>query len=143
MRWRQGRRSSNVDDRRGQPRGGRRAKLGGGAVLIALVAALLFGQDPLQLLQQLGGVQGTSVSAPAGPRPAAENEAADFSSVVLADTEDVWNGLFRRSGSAYRPPVLVLYSGVTDTGCGLGQSASGPFYCPADNRLYIDLEFLA
>lgn len=144
MRWKQGRRSSNVDDRRGRARVSRGTKLGGGAVIIALVAAVLLGQDPVQVLQQIGAQQGSVSQGPAAqPRPAAENEAADFASVVLADTEDVWNMLFQQAGSRYQPPVLVLYSGMTETACGLGQSASGPFYCPGDNQLYIDLEFLA
>ncbi|MEL7448540.1 MAG: neutral zinc metallopeptidase [Pseudomonadota bacterium] len=142
MRWKQGRRSSNVDDRRGRKRVPGGAKLGGGAIIIALVAAVLFGQDPLVVLQQLSSGTSSTQTQASAPRSPAEDQAAEFSRVVLADTEDVWNRLFAQSGSRYQEPVLVLYTDVTNTACGVGQAASGPFYCPGDNQLYIDLGFL-
>lgn len=122
----------------------RGAGLGGGAVIIALLAAVLLGQDPTAVLKQLGaGSGGQSRQAPT-QQSAASNEAADFSKVVLADTEDVWNKLFRQSGSQYRPPTLVLYTDQTRTdACGMGQAAAGPFYCPGDDKVYIDLSFVA
>lgn len=142
MRWKQGRRSTNIDDRRGQ--GVRRgAKLGGGAVVIALLAAVLLGQDPLAVLSQMGGLGQTSSQVPAQAPSAAEAELADFVSVVLADTEDVWTELFARSGSQYPAPTLVLYTDRVDAGaCGLGQAAAGPFYCPANGDVYVDLSFV-
>ena len=92
MRWKKGRRSTNVEDRRGSPvKAG--ASTGGGAIILALIAVFVLGQDPAEVLQQVGGMQ--QQSAPPAQRSAAENEAADFESVVLADTEDTWNGLFR------------------------------------------------
>ena len=141
MRWRGRRTSSNVEDRRG--RVGRKgvAVGGAGAVIMALVAVFLLGQDPATVLQQMatqsggGGAQRTP--------SAAENEAAEMSKVVLATTEDAWSALFRDAGSGYQPPTLVLFSGSTPTACGFGSAATGPFYCPADQKLYIDLSFLS
>ena len=156
MRWRTGRRSRNIEDRRGKrsfplggagrPRIGRRGGLSGGVILIIIVIGLLTGQNPLQLLSMIGG--GGQPSYTSAPEPAAtggkhgNDEAADFVSVVLADTEDTWNSLFTRGGAQYRPPRLVLYNDITKTACGLGQAASGPFYCPADSKVYLDLGFL-
>ena len=128
--------------RLGRGRGG----LGGGAILIIIVIALLTGQNPLHLLGMLGGGQypdasySEPVSSPAIPRE--NDQAADFVSVVLADTEDTWTALFAQSGARYQAPRLVLYNDMTNTACGLGQSASGPFYCPADSKVYLDLSFL-
>ncbi|MBT8135484.1 MAG: neutral zinc metallopeptidase [Gammaproteobacteria bacterium] len=142
MRWKKGRRSQNIDDRRGQQM--RRAGgIGGGAVVIALLAAVFLGQNPATILEQLGGLGGTTSQVPDQRQTAASDEAADFVSVVLADTEDVWNKIFEGAGSRYSPPQLVLYSGATRTdACGLGQAAAGPFYCPGDYKVYIDLSFL-
>ena len=152
MRWRTGRRSSNIEDRRGtrgfpMPRGrriGRRGGLSGGVILIIIVIGLLTGQNPLQLLGMItGGGQEYSVPvSPSGSATHSENsEAADFVSVVLADTEDTWHTLFSQNGSRYQAPRLVLYNDITKTACGLGQAASGPFYCPADSKVYLDLGF--
>lgn len=140
MRWKKGRRSTNVEDRRGQrvPRG---AKLGGGAVLLALVAAVLLGQDPLAVLSQMGGVSQTGAPPPAAPSEA-ENQVFEFARVVLADTEDTWNELFRQAGARYPNPTLVAYTGATRSACGTGRAESGPFYCPADSKIYIDLSFV-
>lgn len=114
---------------------------GGGAIIMALIAIFFLGQDPATVLQQVASQQGTPASTP-GPRSAAEEEAAQFVSVVLRDTEEIWEAVFARSGQTYRPPKLVLFSGSTQTACGYGQSATGPFYCPGDQKVYIDLSFL-
>ncbi|NND58982.1 MAG: flagellar biosynthesis protein FlgM [Gammaproteobacteria bacterium] len=142
MRWRKGRRSSNVEDRRGQTvrRG---ASVGGGAVILALIAVFFFGQDPALVLEQMGNVNQAQPQSQGRQPSAEEDQLAEFTKVVLADTEDVWTAMFRNAGSQYRQPVLVLYNGITDTaGCGRGQAAAGPFYCPADNKIYIDLSFV-
>ena len=145
MRWRGKRRSSNIEDRRGQSGGrrmGRRAGMGGGMTIIALIAAMIFGFDPSALLGVLGGG-----SAPAPQTRAPSNgqdaEVVEFLSVVLADTEQVWGEMFQRAGLQYKPPKLVLYNDATPTACGTGQAAAGPFYCPGDHKLYLDLSFLA
>lgn len=143
MKWEGQRQSENVEDRRGGggPRIGGRS-IGIGSVAIALVAGWIFGINPLTVLGLLGGVDnsGPAVQAPAQAPPASDKQAM-FVSTVLADTEDVWKGLFQAGGSAYREPKLVLFRGVTPTACGTGQSAMGPFYCPGDQKVYIDLDF--
>jgi predicted metalloprotease len=137
MRWRDLRRSSNVEDRRGIPGGG--LALGGAAGIIVVVVALLMGADPRQLLEQIQ----TSTDTPATtqPRPPAENELADFVSVVLAETEDVWTAQFRADGKEYTPPTLVLFTERVESACGMAGAAMGPFYCPGDSKVYIDLSF--
>ncbi|MEM9301987.1 MAG: neutral zinc metallopeptidase [Pseudomonadota bacterium] len=141
MRWKGRRQSTNVDDRRRA--GGRRAgglKLGGGIGTIVLVlVAMYFGIDPQVVLQATGG--GATAPAPQRPISAAEEERAAFTRVVLAETEDVWNAIFAAGGENYAEPTLVLFSGSTPTACGYGQAAMGPFYCPADRQVYIDLSF--
>ena len=165
MRWRQGRRSSNVEDRRGSSmqgglpglfrrRGGsRRVRLprGRGSLLLTvlLVLGLYFlGIDPRILLQSGGtlsvpGQEASQLAVPSGSfKPSAEQrQLAEFVSVVLADTEDTWHTLFRQMDLSYKEPKLVLYSGLVESACGLGQAAMGPFYCPADEKVYIDLSF--
>lgn len=141
MQWKDGRKSENVEDRRGVRVS--RGMMGGGiGTIIIVLVALYFGVDPSMLLNQgptkdAGGPPG-SVSQ---ERPAEENRMVDFVSVVLADTEDTWHELFRRSGKYYKEPKLVLFSGAVDSACGFAQSAMGPFYCPQDNKVYIDLQF--
>ncbi len=120
------------------PRG---VKLGGGVGILALVAALLLGQDPTQILSMLAGGGAGGPSAPAQTRVAATDEGADFVSVVLADTEDTWTGLFRSVGRGYQPPILVLYTDYVQSACGFNTAATGPFYCPPDRKVYIDLGF--
>jgi predicted metalloprotease len=144
MRWDRSRASENVEDRRGQSGGGG-MRLGGrsiglGTVAIAVVA-MLFGVDPSVVLNMAGGLNPPAAEQQAAPPPPAEDEAARFVSHVLGDTEDTWRTIFAKSGKTYVEPKLVLFSGATETACGLGQSASGPFYCPGDHKVYIDLVF--
>lgn len=140
MKWEQGRRSTNVEDRRGQGMS-RGMMLGGGGlgtIAIALLIAFL-GGDPTVVLQPSAQ---SPVATQGRPRPAAEEELADFVSVVLADTEDTWNDLFREElGADYPEPTLVLFTGRVESACGFAQAAMGPFYCPADQKVYIDLSF--
>src|SRR5690606_9288152 len=139
MRLGNSRESRNVEDRRGRRMHiGGRGKIGLGTIILALVAAY-FGVDPSFLLQDTGPTGGTTYQE--GPPPAATPE-SQFASRVLADTEDTWASLFEGGGQgAYRPPTLVLFSDATPTACGTGQSAMGPFYCPADRKIYLDLGF--
>lgn len=147
MKWEGQRRSDNVEDRRGsgpgRPRVGGRG-IGLGTIVIALVAGWIFGINPLTVLGVLGGGgpgdAGTSVQAPAQAPPADDRQAA-FVATVLANTEEVWHQIFRASGASYQEPRLVLFRGATPTACGTGQSAMGPFYCPGDQKVYIDLGF--
>ncbi|MDX2247322.1 MAG: neutral zinc metallopeptidase [Bacteroidia bacterium] len=140
MRWQGRQGSSNVEDRRGGRGGGRRAgaSFGIGTVIIIIIA-LLFGKDPMQVLQQVqsGSPQETTTSA-----EAPNDEMGQFVSVVLKETEDVWDKLFQEQlNRRYTHPTLVLFSGSTQSGCGFASEATGPFYCPADQSLYIDLSF--
>jgi predicted metalloprotease len=170
MRWRGRRQSSNIEDRRGASPAGLgglggigRGRGGGGlirvlplvfrflgvkgtiAVVVALLAFNLFTGGNLGSL--LGGISGTEVAqAPANQAPPAQQSAeeramVEFVSVVLADTEDTWHGLFENAGRTYEEPRLVLYRGAVNSACGLGQAAMGPFYCPADQKVYLDLGF--
>ncbi len=141
MRWRGGRRSSNIEDRRGMGVG-RKAVGGGLGTIVLVLVALYFGIDPTIILQQGVHVDSPSTQTTAPYEPSdREKELADFVSVVLADTEDVWKALFREMGSQYEEPKLVLFSGMVESACGLAQSAMGPFYCPMDHKVYIDLSF--
>ena len=144
MRWEGNRESSNVEDMRS---GGGGFGLGGGTIgigtiVIALIGGALLGVNPLTLLGIMSGGGGAPVAQQqtAHPPPASDREAR-FVSTVLADTEDVWTALFQAGGATYHPPKLVLYRGAIRTGCGAGQAAMGPFYCPADQKVYIDLSF--
>jgi uncharacterized protein len=143
MRWKGRRQSSNVEDRRGSRPVGRGMVGGGLGVLAVVVISLLFGVDPRVLLSGLqavdvGGGQQVDPSYVETPENARHRE---FVSVVLADTEDVWQDLFKAGGAAYREPTLVLFSGAVESGCGFAEAAMGPFYCPADGRVFIDLSF--
>jgi len=136
MRWRGRRESGNVEDRRSRGRAG--LAIGGGGAIVVVILALLMGVDPMALLQQGGvGIQ-QPVQQPPGPE---DEEAVRFVKVVLADTEDVWGDLFRRQGLVYHQPKLVLFRGQVQSACGSADSAVGPFYCPADQQVYIDLSF--
>lgn len=141
MRWRGGRRSSNIEDRRGASATPK--LLGGGlGTIVLILVAMYFGVDPTPLLQDMQ--RGPSAST-SGTRPSAgdlkNDPLADMVSVVVADTEDVWTTIFTGQGRRYAEPTLVMFSGATRSACGLGQAAMGPFYCPADQNVYIDLSF--
>ncbi len=143
MRWEKGRESGNVEDRRRIRMPGKAGVAGGGLGTIVLVlVALYFGFDPSIFLNQ------TQVSVPESGRTSApyqssptEDRLAKFVSVVLADTEDTWSTLFRGMGKTYQEPQLVLFSGAVESACGLASAAVGPFYCPEDRKVYIDLGF--
>lgn len=148
MKWRGNRESSNIEDRRAAGRDagiriGGGGGIGLGTIAIALVAGWLLGVNPLTLLGMLAGEPTSSMSPRQTPvqRGPLEDEPGRFVSVVLADTEDVWKKIFADNGGRYREPVLVLFRGATQTACGVGQAAMGPFYCPADQKVYIDLGF--
>ncbi|HXT62254.1 MAG TPA: neutral zinc metallopeptidase [Pyrinomonadaceae bacterium] len=137
MQWRDRRQSDNIEDRRGLTGG--RIALGGVGGIVVLVLALLFGADPRQLLEQLpNGDNSVQTSRPTNPE---EEELKQFVAVVLAETEDAWSDTFRRAGKQYRKPTLVLFTDQVDSACGVAGTAVGPFYCPADEKLYIDLSF--
>lgn len=145
MRWQGRRESENVEDRR---RSAAPVAVGGGigVILIAIIIALL-GGDPQQFLQQANQGGGVQVGIPAdgggGEVQLSEEEElrGQFARVVLADTEDVWNRIFAQQGRKYREPTLVLFSGKVQSACGMAESATGPFYCPADSKLYLDTTF--
>jgi len=154
MKWQDLRRSDNVEDRRGMsPAGGfgggfggggmvRTGGLGIGGILILLVVSYLFGIDPLSLIspdQSSSG--GYSSSAPGQPVTPASDEAAQFAQKILGDTEDTWGQIFARSGQRYPPPTLVLFADSVESACGLSSAAVGPFYCPGDRKVYLDLSF--
>ncbi|MGH7851777.1 MAG: KPN_02809 family neutral zinc metallopeptidase [Thermodesulfobacteriota bacterium] len=141
MRWRMGRRSTNIEDRRGMRLPGRAAG-GGIGIIILIVIAVLLGADPVKLLNDISytGTDPTS-SYDNAQLSEEDRELADFVSVVLGDTEDTWSELFVKYNGRYREPTLVLFSGAVESACGFAQSAVGPFYCPADEKVYIDLSF--
>ncbi|MEM7024412.1 MAG: neutral zinc metallopeptidase [Pseudomonadota bacterium] len=163
MRWRTGRRSTNVQDRRGMgrpagmrlprrmrmpgglrlPRGraGRAGGVGGIGIIVIALIAMFMGVDPTLLLQGGGTATGPAMQSSSAPRSAAEDQMADFASVVLADTEDTWHPLFKQIGATYQEPVLVLFTGAVESACGRAGAAVGPFYCPGDQQVYIDLSF--
>ena len=144
MDFRNGRESRNVEDRRGQ--GGRRlgggGKIGIGTIVLALIP-MYFGIDPSVVLNtsEMMSPPAIESSQPGQPRSAAEDETARFVSMVLADTEDTWGPIFKAGGAQYREPGMVLYTGATRSACGVGQAEMGPFYCPADGKVYLDLSF--
>ncbi|HSW19886.1 MAG TPA: neutral zinc metallopeptidase [Ramlibacter sp.] len=152
MRWEGNRESDNVEDYRGSGDGGGGGgggfgiggrSIGIGTIVIALVGGAIFGINPLTLLGILSGGEPTQQVQQQQPaqRPPADDRMARFVSTVLADTEDVWTQLFSQGGAHYQTPRLALFRGHIATACGQGQSAMGPFYCPADQKVYIDLNF--
>jgi predicted metalloprotease len=150
MKWEGHERSDNVEDRRGEGGGGRVPRLPGGGrgiglgtIAIALVAGWIFGINPLTVLGLLGGGPMPSTEITQGPAqaPPADDAQAQFVSVVLRSTEEAWGEIFRAGQARYEAPRLVLFRGATPTACGGGDSAMGPFYCPGDSKVYIDLEF--
>ncbi|MBI2732963.1 MAG: zinc metallopeptidase [Aquabacterium sp.] len=152
MRWQGNRESDNVEDVRDDAGGGGPGMsfggrgIGLGSVAIALVASYFLGVNPMTVLNLLSGGAGGDMSqaAPqqgARPHPPANDEQTRFVRTVLADTEDVWHQLFKEAGGEYRDPKLVLFRGAVPTACGRGEAATGPFYCPGDQKVYIDLGF--
>jgi predicted metalloprotease len=141
MRWKDLRRSSNVDDRRGMSGGGKVA-LGGVGLVIVVVLSLLTGQDPTELLSTLQQGQGGIEQVQDGPRqPRADDRTADFVAAVLGSTEDVWSKIYAENGATYELPSLQIFDNATRSAWGGASSAMGPFYCPADQKVYIDLAF--
>lgn len=149
MRWRGRRKSDNIEDRRGQSYSGRGrgGKIGGGGFIILMLIGVFFGQDISSMLAPLFSGPSNSAyqnSSPAsrGAPTAQDDEAAQFVSVILAETEDTWNAVFARLGKRYQAPTLVLYNDRVSSACGVSSAQSGPFYCPGDYKVYIDLSFL-
>lgn len=136
--------SGNIEDRRGIRMPGGAGGVGIGTIVLALVASYFFGIDPSAIINVASQFQGTPASqnVPAG-RPAAEDEMGRFVAKVLGSTEQVWQQQFSAAGRQYQEPRLVLYSGATQSACGMGQAAMGPFYCPEDNKVYLDLDFFS
>ena len=152
MKWEGNRESDNVEDRRGEDGGGGGGggfgfggrSIGIGTIVIALIGSYVLGVNPLTLLNLLsggGGQVSTQQSQAPTQQPPASDEMTRFVRTVLADTEDTWGALFKAEGGSYVKPKLVLFSGSIPTACGTGQSASGPFYCPGDQKVYLDLDF--
>ncbi len=141
MRWRGERQSSNVEDRRGM-RVSRGVGIGGVGGIVLGLLALYFTKDPTMLLQSITN-SGATTEQSAGPyqESAAEAESSGLIKATLASTEDVWGQLFTQAGSQYQQPTLVLFSGTVSSACGTAQAAMGPFYCPGDQQVYIDLSF--
>lgn len=141
MKWEDGRESDNIEDRRGLPIGGRGASLGCGGLILLLVVSYFTGISPTRLLNM---VQDSSpAAAPALPATAGapRDQLGKFAAVVLASTEDVWKGIFEKNGRPYQEPRLVLFTGLTRSGCGLASMQTGPFYCQVDRKVYLDLSF--
>ena len=150
MRWKVGRRSDNVVDMRGSGGGRGRMPFGGGGglglggIAVVVVIGLILGKNPLEMLglvAQMQGGGGPVQEQQDGRAPPAGDETAEFVSVILGETEDAWGQIFQASGRSYDPPKLNLFSGYVGTACGSASSASGPFYCPGDHDVYIDLSF--
>ncbi|MBN6714923.1 neutral zinc metallopeptidase [Pseudomonas capsici] len=149
MLWKKGRRSDNVVDARDGSSGGGGMRIGGkglslGGIVIIVAFGLLTGQDPMQILGQLAGEM-TQPSSQVSPQPRqappANDQQAEFVRSVLGDTEDTWRAVFAQNGRQYKDPVLVLFRGQVNSACGFATSATGPFYCPADQQIYLDLDF--
>jgi len=140
MRWLGNKESENVDDRRGG--GGKGLAMGGGigTIIIALIY-LFMGGDPSQVANQLQNAIPSQQNNASAPRSAEEEKLASFTKVVLGLTETVWDSIYQSKGSQYEKPVLVMFTNQTQSGCGAASAASGPFYCPGDRRVYIDLSF--
>ena len=143
MRWRDSRQSDNIEDRRGMsiPRGAKIGGISGLGLLAVVLISLVMGIDPTVLLQGVPEIQTPSVSVQRSGRPAVNGDLRDFVAVVLAETEDVWHEAFQKMGQTYQVPKLVLFSGAVESACGIAGSAVGPFYCPSDHKIYLDLSF--
>lgn len=144
MRWEGNRESENVEDHRGGGGGGfgfGGRTIGIGTIVVALIGGWIFGVNPMTILSLLSGGGPVQLSEQQQPRAEGDDREYKLVKVVLADTEDVWTELFRRNGAQYEMPKLKVFSGSIPTACGMGRSASGPFYCPGDQDIYIDLDF--
>lgn len=149
MEWQRGRRSSNIEDRRGMGgmggggmRMGRVAGGGGIGIIVVALIAMFLGVDPSIILQGGGGLMPMDQPGSSSQlEPAKESELKEFVSVVLADTEDTWNPIFQQLGRQYEEPPLVLFSGAVQSACGMAGAATGPFYCPGDKKVYLDTSF--
>lgn len=144
MRWRDGRRSDNIEDQRGRSAGRRRGGIGikGGMIGLVIGAAAIFmGVDPKLVLGLLSGGGGSSAPVTQHVPSGEEKVMADFTSAVLADTEDTWHAIFQQQGTRYQEPKLVMFTQAVNSACGPAQASMGPFYCPADRKIYIDLSF--
>ena len=143
MRWKDGRESDNIEDRRGMgiPRGAKIGGIGGLGLLAIVLIGMFFGIDPTVLLQSVPQTQSPPASVERGRSPAINDDQRKFVAVVLAETEDVWRGVFQKGGRTYQAPKLVLFSGAVESACGMAGSATGPFYCPSDHKVYLDLSF--
>jgi predicted metalloprotease len=140
VQWRGRRRSGNVEDRRGMRPGGLAVGGGIGTVLVVLLISFLTGTDPTEVAQVIQPTGGGGPQQPAGTPPPDDEQAA-FVSVILADTEETWGQLMPQLGGSYQEPRLVLFSDAVDSACGMASAAVGPFYCPPDTRVYVDLTF--
>ena len=141
MRWRDKRRSENVEDRRGRGMVGGGLKIGGVFGFIAVIIVMLLGGDPRALLQLIGQSQASAPSQPTQGPQQQPDEISEFLRVVMASTEDVWTPLFRQDGQPYQPPTLVIFDDQVQSACGIQGSATGPFYCPPDRQVYLDTSF--
>ena len=141
MRWDLGRRSDNVEDARGSGGGFGLPHLSAGGIVVALLASYLFGVNPLQMLGFIAQLQGDLPADSRRAAPPADDRGADFVRAILGETEDTWTALFQAGGKQYEAPHLVLFSGTVRSGCGGASAASGPFYCPLDRKVYLDLSF--
>lgn len=141
MRWRGERQSDNVEDRRGMSRGAKVGGIGGLGLVAVVVISMFLGVDPTALLQVAQTVQSPQVATEQNANPTANDDESNFVKVVLAQTEDVWNHVFQQAGKTYEEPKLVLFSGAVESACGMAGSATGPFYCPGDQKVYLDLAF--
>lgn len=140
MRWQGGQRGGNIEDRRGM--GPAAGGIGIGGLILAAIGYFVFGIDPSTTTQVVNGVQGSRVEQQAGVEGTPADEAAQFVDVIEESTNQVWTEQFQKMGQTYRrPESVVVYDQQTGTGCGMGQSAMGPFYCPADRKVYLDLTF--
>ncbi|WP_236234997.1 KPN_02809 family neutral zinc metallopeptidase [Pseudomonas tohonis] len=144
MRWQRARRSDNVVDARGSGGGmrlGGGKSIGLGGIALVVVIGLLMGEDPLTILGQLAGQAGLSTAPPHSGAAPGDDQEVEFVRAVLGDTEDTWQALFQQGGRQYQEPKLVLFNGGVQSACGFASSAVGPFYCPGDRQVYLDLDF--
>ena len=142
MEWRGGRRGGNIEDRRGMSGGAAAGGIGIVGAAAVLIGVFVFGVDPQQMLNIVGGQGDPAAVGQPGVKGTPEDEAGQFVDVVETSTSDVWTSIFEADGGTYEGPKgVVLYDNATPTGCGTGQSAMGPFYCPADQKVYLDLAF--